>query len=443
MKLRATIEQKLEALARQNLRRRVRTVETPCSPHIQIEGRDLLAFCSNDYLGLANHPALIEAMSEGAKLYGAGGGAAHLVSGHSRAHARLEEQLAAMLAPWIPQARALFFSTGYMANLAITPAMVEAGDAASKGGGRAIFADALNHASLIDAARLARNAGNSDNVEIIEYTHADPNDLQSKLHASNAGHKLIVTDAVFSMDGDIAPLPALARLAEAHDAWLIVDDAHGFGVLGENGCGALEHFDLRSEHIVYMGTLGKAVGVAGAFVVAHEAVIEWLLQRARTYVFTTAAPPALAHAVSRSLELIGGADGRQRRVRLHENIAEFKARLQTRSWSLLPSPTAIQPLIVGSNGRALAAATSLDRAGLWVPAIRPPTVPTGTARLRIALSAAHSADDINALCTALAAAEQETSTEPGAAHGAPKALNSSHVSIASLPDEEEKGMGER
>ncbi|HWV18368.1 MAG TPA: 8-amino-7-oxononanoate synthase [Rhodocyclaceae bacterium] len=401
MRLLDTISDKLEALARQNLRRRVRTVETPCSPHIRIDDRELLAFCSNDYLGLANHPALVEAMAAGARRYGVGSGAAHLVSGHSRAHALLEEQLASMLSPWIPEARALFFCTGYMANLAVTPAMVEAGDTASKRSGRAIFADALNHASLIDAARLARDA------ELIEYPHADLATLESVLKHSSAGHKLIVTDAVFSMDGDIAPLPALAQLAEHHDAWLIVDDAHGFGVLGENGCGALEHFDLRSERIVYTGTLGKAAGVAGAFVVAHASVIDWLLQRARTYLFTTAAPPAVAHTVSRSLELIAGSEGRQRRAALHANIRHFKSQLQTQKWSLLPSATAIQPLLIGSNGATLAAAQSLDQAGLWVPAIRPPTVPAGTARLRIALSAAHAYSDIDRLCSALATAEQE------------------------------------
>ena len=401
MKLLDDIRQKLTALERQHLRRHVRTVDTPCSPHIRIDGRDLLAFCSNDYLGLANHPALVEAMAEGARKFGVGSGAAHLVSGHSRAHALLEEQLAAMLSPWIPEARALFFCTGYMANLAVTPALIEAGDTASKTSGRAIFADALNHASLIDATRLARDA------EVIEYAHADVLALGTALANSSAGHKLIVTDAVFSMDGDIAPLPALAKLAEQHDAWLVVDDAHGFGVLGEHGCGALEHFDLRSEHIVYTGTLGKAAGVAGAFVVAHASVIEWLLQRARTYLFTTAAPPAVAHTVSRSLELIAGSEGRQRRAALQNNIRHFKSKLQTQNWSLLPSPTAIQPLVVGSNGVALAAAQSLDQAGLWVPAIRPPTVPAGTARLRIALSAAHAHSDIDRLCKALAAAEQE------------------------------------
>lgn len=405
MKLLDTISGKLQALERQHLRRRLRSVDTPCAPHIRIDGRDLLAFCSNDYLGLANHPALIEAMAEGARRYGVGSGAAHLVSGHSRAHALLEEQLAAMLAPWIPQARALFFCTGYMANLAVTPALIEAGDTASKTSGRAIFADALNHASLIDASRLAREA------ECHEYAHADTAALAAHLARTTAGHKIIVTDAVFSMDGDIAPLPELAHLAEQHEAWLVVDDAHGFGVLGENGGGVLEHFNLRSENIVYVGTLGKAAGVSGAFVVAHDTVIDWLLQRARTYLFTTASPPAVAHTVSRSLELIQGEEGHQRRATLQANRQLFQHSLQLQHWSLLPSPTAIQPVLIGSNGSALAAAQALDHAGLWVPAIRPPTVPAGTARLRVALSAAHQPADIERLCATLTNAEKAASHE--------------------------------
>lgn len=399
MKLLDDIALKLEALSRQNLRRRLRVVDTPCTPHLQVDGRNMLAFCSNDYLGLANHPALIEAMAEGARRYGAGSGAAHLISGHSRAHALLEEQLAGMLAPWIDEARALYFSTGYMANLAVTPALIEAGDSGSKHAGRAIFADALNHASLIDAARLARNA------ELIEYPHADMAALSRLLEASAATHKIIVSDAVFSMDGDIAPLPELVRLAEQHNAWLVIDDAHGFGVLGEQGCGVLEHFNLRSPNIVYMATLGKAVGVAGAFVAAHPIVIEWLLQRARSYVFTTAAPPAVAHTVSRSLELIQSHEGRAMRQALQNNIRSFRSQLQLTRWSLLPSITAIQPVLIGSNGVALKASQALDQDGLWVPAIRPPTVPTGTARLRVTLSAAHTNTDIDTLCAALGAAE--------------------------------------
>lgn len=401
MKLLDDIQSKLNALERQNLRRRVRTVDTPCAPRLRIEGRDLLAFCSNDYLGLANHPKLVEAMAEGAARYGVGSGAAHLISGHSRAHALLEDELAAMLSPWIPEARALFFSTGYMANLAVTPTLVEAGDTASKNSGRAIFSDALNHASLIDASRLARDA------ECHEYAHADTAALSAMLAASSAGHKLIVTDGVFSMDGDIAPLPALAQLAEQYQAWLVVDDAHGFGVLGEQGAGVLEHFKLRSENIVYVGTLGKAAGVSGAFVVAHATVIEWLLQRARTYLFTTASSPAIAHTVSASLQLIAGAEGRQLRHALQDNRDYFQQRLRLEHWSLMPSPSAIQPVLIGSNGAALKAAQSLDQAGLWVPAIRPPTVPAGTARLRVALSARHVRDDIDHLCTALQDAEKE------------------------------------
>lgn len=402
MRLLNALTSKLAALERQHLRRTLRTVDTPCSPHIRIDGRDLLAFCSNDYLGLANHPVLVEAMAEGARKYGVGSGAAHLISGHSRAHALLEAQLADMLSPWIPQARALYFCTGYMANLAVIPTLIEGGDTASKTTGRAIFADALNHASLIDATTLAREA------EIHTYPHADMTALAAQLGASKAGHKVIVTDGVFSMDGDIAPLLALAALAEQHDAWLVVDDAHGFGVLGENGAGVLEHLQLRSERIVYVGTLGKAAGVAGAFVAAHETVIDWLLQRARTYLFTTASPPAVAHTVSASLALIQSDEGRQRRALLQANCDRLQQTLKLKHWSLLPSPTAIQPVLIGSNGGALAAAQSLDQAGLWVPAIRPPTVPAGTARLRIALSAAHQASDIDRLCEALHRAEENS-----------------------------------
>lgn len=401
MKLLQPIIDKLAALERQSLRRRLRTVETPCSPHLRIDGRELLAFSSNDYLGLATHPVLIDAMAEGARQFGVGSGAAHLVSGHSSAHAQLEATLAEFLSPWIPQAKALFFCTGYMANLGVIPALAEAG--ANKREGRAIFADALNHASLIDGVRLARD------VSTVEYPHADAEALATALSASPAGHKLIVTDGVFSMDGDIAPLRELTKLAEQHDAWLVVDDAHGFGVLGEHGAGILEHAELRSPNIVYMGTLGKAAGVAGAFVVAHETVIDWLLQRARTYVFTTAAPPAVAHTVSQSLTLIAGDEGKARREKLKTLCRYFQAQLQLKHWRLLPSPTAIQPVLIGSNSAALATAQALNVAGIWVPAIRPPTVPTGTARLRVALSAAHTEADIDRLCSALAAAEENAS----------------------------------
>jgi 8-amino-7-oxononanoate synthase len=297
----------LRALDDQALRRRRRTVHTRCAPHTDADGQPLLAFCSNDYLGLASHPAIVEALQEGAARYGAGSGASHLISGHGLAHARLEEELAAFMAPHLEMPRALLFSTGYMANLAVLSAL----------GGRdaELFSEELNHASLIDGARLSRS-------EVKVYAHGDIAALEVLLKASRAPTRIVVTDSVFSMDGDIAPLPQLLALCERHGAWLVVDDAHGFGMLGAQGRGALEHFNLRSPQLVYVGTLGKAAGVSGAFVAAHDSVIEWLVQRARPYIYTTASPPALAHALSASLALIAGAqrpsehagDGLSRRV---------------------------------------------------------------------------------------------------------------------------------
>ena len=388
----------------QGLRRQRRTAETPCAPQQRVgagEGpaRELLAFCSNDYLGLANHPALAEALAEGARRWGAGSGASHLISGHSRAHAALEEELAAWLAPYIPGARALSFCTGYMANLALLTAL---GDASAT-----FFADKLNHASLIDGGLLAK-------AKMQRYAHRNLAMLARQLEACTTPVKLIVTDAVFSMDGDLADLPALLALAEQHDAWLIVDDAHGFGVLGEQGRGSLAHFGLRSERLIYMGTLGKAAGLGGAFVAAHPTIVDWLVQTARPYIYTTASPPALAHALHASLRLIAGPQGTRRREQLLQRIAQLRGLLSALigkhpalGWRLADSATAIQPLIVGDNAAALALAEALDRRGIWVPAIRPPTVPVGTARLRITLSAAHSAADVQRLVEALAQAAEE------------------------------------
>ena len=385
----------------QSLRRQRRTAVSPCAPRqwVSLNGgpeRDLLAFCSNDYLGLANHPVLTAALAEGAQRYGAGSGASHLISGHSLAHATLEDELAAWLAPCIPNAQAAYFCTGFMANLALLTAL---GDASAT-----IFADKLNHASLVDGALLAK-------APLQRYAHKNLAVLERQLAACATPIKLIVTDAVFSMDGDLADLPALLALAERFDAWLIVDDAHGFGVLGAQGRGSLAHFNLHSERLIYMGTLGKAVGVGGAFVAAHPAVIDWLVQTARPYIYTTAAPPAVAHAVSASLRLIAGTEGDERRARLQTLIELLRARLAeviaeqpALGWRLTDSATAIQPLIVGDNAAALALAAALDAQGLWVPAIRPPTVPVGTARLRITLSAAHSEDDVLELVAALAQA---------------------------------------
>jgi len=387
MDLIAHVQTRLDALAAQSLIRQRRTADTPCAPRQTVDGRPMLAFCSNDYLGLAAHPQVVAALREGAELYGAGSGASHLVSGHSRAHALLEERLAAFEAPHLVEAGALYFCTGYMANLATLTALGLDADAM-------IFSEALNHASLIDGARLAR-AG------VTVYSHGDVAALEAKLIESRASTKIVVTDSVFSMDGDLAPLPALLALCERHGAWLVVDDAHGFGVLGRNGRGALEHFDLRSPNLVYIGTLGKAAGVGGAFVAAHRSVIELLVQRARPYIYTTAAPPALAHALLASLDIIAGAEGRERRTHLNGLIAQLDSELRLTRWQRPPSPTAIQPIVIGTNDDALRAAARLHEQGLWVPAIRPPTVAPGTARLRVTLSAAHTRQDVAQLAAAL------------------------------------------
>jgi 8-amino-7-oxononanoate synthase len=381
------VRAQLGELESRSLTRHRRTADTPCAPRQVVDGRELLAFCSNDYLGLAAHPRVVEALREGATLYGAGSGAAHLVSGHSRAHAQLEERLAAFEAPHLESPRALYFCTGYMANLAVLTGLGSAPDAM-------IFSEALNHASLIDGARLAR-AG------VTVYPHGDVAALDAQLAASAAPVKIVATDSVFSMDGDLAPLPALLALCERHGAWLVVDDAHGFGVLGQRGRGALEHFGLRSPNMVYIGTLGKAAGVGGAFIAAHEDVIELMIQRARPYIYTTAAAPALAHALLASVDIIESDEGEQRRAHLRALIAQLDDGLRLERWQRPASTTAIQPIIIGANDEAMAAAARLHGQGLWVPAIRPPTVAVGTARLRVTLSAAHTEQDVAQLTAAL------------------------------------------
>ena len=375
------LENGLADLERDGLKRLRRTLEAPCGPLARVDGRDLISFCSNDYLGLANDPKLIEAACAGARKWGVGSGASHLVSGHLSPHQELEQGLAALTG--FP--RALLFSTGYMANLGIIVALVGRGDA--------VFADKLNHASLIDAVQLSR-------ADHERYPHGDLNALERQLINSTAKRKLILTDAVFSMDGDLAPLPELLQLAERFDAWLVVDDAHGFGILGEHGCGSLSHFDIPAHpRILYMGTLGKAAGAAGAFVAASDTVVEWLLQRARTYIFTTGSSPIISCALLASLELIR--EGDERRRQLHRLTLQLQNGLAGTRWQLMRSPTAIQPVIIGDNHEALQVALALFDRGLWVPAIRPPTVPKGTARLRVSLSAAHSEAHVQLLVDAL------------------------------------------
>ncbi|BCZ76505.1 8-amino-7-oxononanoate synthase [Paraburkholderia terrae] len=386
MQLLETLEQGLRDIDARGLRRRRRTVDSPCSAHMTVDGRNIIGFASNDYLGLAAHPLLVAAIAEGARRYGAGSGGSHLLGGHSRAHAQLEDDLAEFAGGFVDNPRALYFSTGYMANLATLTALA--------GRGTTLFSDSLNHASLIDGARLSR-------ADIQIYPHADAEALSAMLEASDAAVKLIVTDTVFSMDGDIAPLARLVQLAEKHGAWLVVDDAHGFGVLGPQGRGAIAEAALRSPHLISIGTLGKAAGVSGAFVVAHETVIEWLVQRARPYIFTTASVPSAAHAVSASLRIIGGDEGEHRRTHLRALIGRTRDMMKRTPWLPVDSHTAVQPLIIGANDATLDIAAKLDRANLWVPAIRPPTVPEGTSRLRISLSAAHSHNDLDLLESAL------------------------------------------
>lgn len=383
------IQEQLRVLDSKSLRRRRRHADSPSEPRVKVDGRDMLAFCSNDYLGLAAHPKIVAALQEGANLYGVGSGASHLISGHSRAHAMLEQRLADFMAPHLVDANALYFCTGYMANLAVL-----SGLAAVAGKETALFSETLNHASLIDGAKLSR-------AQLQVYPHGDVASLRTMLAASNAASKIVVTDSVFSMDGNLAPIPELLALCEEFNAWLVIDDAHGFGALGRNGRGVLEHFDLRSPNIVYMGTLGKSAGVGGAFVAAHRDVVEWLVNKARPYIYTTAAPPALAHALLASLDIIQGEEGQTRRAHLQQLIAQLRRDLKLKRWTLMPSDTAVQPIVIGDNAESLKAAATLYEQGFWVPAIRPPTVPVGTARLRITLSAAHTEEDLAQLIEAV------------------------------------------
>ena len=366
------------------LRRTRRQLDSAQGVSVTVDGQRWLSFCSNDYLGLAAHPDLARAAREGLEKYGTGAGASHLLTGHTGAHHRLEQALATFTG----QPAALLFSTGYMANLGVVSALVGRGDA--------VFADRLNHACLNDAALLSRAA-------FRRYPHGDLAALERQLERSDARRRLIAVDGVFSMDGDIAPLPELLALAERFDAWLLVDDAHGFGVLG-NGQGSLAHFGLdpvrTRERVIYMGTLGKAAGVFGAFVAGAPELIETLIQKARTYVFTTALPPMIASALTASLHLIECEPAR--RAQLAAVIAHWREGVRgLRSGHPLDSITAIQPWIVGDAPRALAMSAALAERGLLVPAIRPPTVPAGTARLRVSLSAAHSLADVDRLCLAM------------------------------------------
>lgn len=356
-------------------------LESPQGPQVVVDGQPLLAFCSNDYLGLANHPEVIKAWRDGAERWGVGGGASHLVIGHSTPHHAVEEALAELTG----RPRALLFSTGYMANLGAITALVGQGDT--------VLQDRLNHASLLDGGLLS-------GARFSRYLHNDPASLASRLEKAT-GNTLVVTDGVFSMDGDCADLPALAKAARSRDAWLMVDDAHGFGTLGTNGGGLVEHFGLGVDDVpVLIGTLGKACGTAGAFVAGSEDLIEALVQFARPYIYTTSQPPALACATLKALELLRRE--RWRREHLAALVRQFRAGAEEIGLTLMDSHTAIQPILIGDAGRALALSRLLRERGLLVTAIRPPTVPAGSARLRVTLSAAHSEAQVQLLLNALA-----------------------------------------
>ncbi len=371
---------RLAARRAANLYRQRPLLESPQGPQVVVDGQPLLAFCSNDYLGLANHPQVIEAWQAGASRWGVGGGASHLVIGHSRPHHALEEALAEFTA----RPRALLFSNGYMANMGAVTALAGQGDT--------VLEDRLNHASLLDAGLLS-------GARFSRYLHNDAASLASRLEKA-VGHTLVVTDGVFSMDGDVANLPALAREARAKGAWLMVDDAHGFGPLGATGGGIVEHFGLSQHDVpVLVGTLGKAFGTSGAFVAGSEALIESLIQFARPYIYTTSQPPALACATLKSLELLRSEHWR--REHLNTLIRQFRAGAQQIGLQLMDSFTPIQPIMIGDSAEAMRLSQQLRERGVLVTAIRPPTVPVGSARLRVTLSAAHTEAQVQLLLNAL------------------------------------------
>ena len=384
----------------QLLKRRLRVTESPCDTEVIVDQRKLHTFCSNDYLGLANHPELIQALAEGANLYGVGSGASHLISGHNIAHDLLEKKLASFQSKHIPNAGALFFSTGYLANLTAITGLIKL----AKPGEASIYSANLNHASIIDGVRLASI---QSKASVTLFDHQQLEALTEALKKDTKPLKLIITDGVFSMDGDITPVKALVEIAEQYDALLLVDDAHGFGVLGELGHGILEQFDIRSERIIYIGTLGKAAGVSGAFICAQAPFIDWLIQKGRPYIYSTATPPAIAHALLKSLAIIEGEEGKARRRQLSQLITHWQNEMHFSDWKKVASCTPIQPVILGSNANALAAAKLLNKMGYWIPAIRPPTVPAGSARLRITFSANHSIEELKNLIQALQKIEQQ------------------------------------
>lgn len=375
------IPSRLGTLEQRSMYRRRRVVDSPQGRELVVDGRRLLNFCSNDYLGLANDERIREAFKRGVDRWGVGAGASHLICGHTAAHHELEDALAEMTG----RPRALFFSSGYAANLGVINALVGSRDF--------VFEDRLNHASLLDGGWISR-------ARFEYYNHACPDDLDAKLAVADGGRRLIVSDGVFSMDGDTCPLDELVRVAASHEAWLMIDDAHGFGVLGNRGVGTVDPEEFNTRQVpVLMGTLGKAFGTSGAFVAGEESLIEYLIQRARNYIYTTALPAAVAAATLKSLEIV--MDENWRREKLVELVNRFRDGVGEMGIDVMPSKTAIQPVMVGDPATALAASQALEERGCLVTAIRPPTVPQGTSRLRVTLTAAHTVDDVNRLVTAI------------------------------------------
>ncbi len=376
------IQSFLKEKQQQHLYRKAHISQSPQQPHMTINGEKFLTFCSNDYLGLANHPDILNAFKQAADKYGIGSGAAHLINGHSIEHQLLEEELA----EFTGRDRALLFSTGYMANLGVVNALMERGDM--------IFADRLNHASLIDAGLLS-------NAKTKRYAHNDIKALEKLYTKNTSKNTMILTDGVFSMDGDIASVKQLSQIAKQHNAWLMVDDAHGFGTLGQTGAGLLEQENLNQDNApILMATLGKAIGTTGAFVAGSTELIEYLIQTARTYTFTTAMPPAIAAATRASLKIVQ--QDSERREKLNQHILQFKKGADELGIELMPSDSAIQPIMIGSTEKTVRISERLRNSGILVTAIRPPTIPEDTARLRVTLSAKHTKDDIVKLLDALA-----------------------------------------
>lgn len=388
------LQEDLESWDAQGLTRVLHPIQSASSTHIRINNREYLNFSSNDYLGLARHPEIIKATHTALSRYGVGSTASHAVCGHFDSHEALEQ----CFAEWVEQPEACLFSSGYQANLAVISALLGHHDA--------IFSDKLNHACLNDGAILSRAAFH-------RFKHNDLDHLSQLLERHPARRRLIAVDGVYSMDGDLAPLAALANIAERHNAWLLVDDAHGLGVLS-HGRGSLRHWGINRERVIYMGTLGKALGTSGACVAAHPLIIRTLIQRARPYIYTTALPPALAAGTLAAFTILEREP--ERVAHLHALCERFRKAMSSAQegglWSLPPSFTAIQPLIVYTTERAVALNRTLKELGFWVPAIRTPTVPQNAARLRVTFSAAHTFEHVDALVSALKKSLEAHTTGP-------------------------------